>query len=73
MISEDEAREIARQAILGKIEPQQGAEVRAERRRRRWVVTFVHVTPPDELGPDYDARVTIDAETGEVVEILGGT
>jgi hypothetical protein len=72
MISPDEAVEIARRATIGKATLQDRAPVRVERRRGRYVVTFVHEQPPGVRGADYDAQVTIDAEGGEVIEILGG-
>jgi hypothetical protein len=38
-----------------------------------YVVTFPRSDPPGTRGPDYHAQVTIDAVTGEVVELLGGS
>jgi hypothetical protein len=63
---------IARKAIEGKVEPQQGAPVTVERKGDVYVVTFTHVNPPGSLGPDFDARVTIRADNHEVIEIMGG-
>lgn len=71
MLTAEECIEIARGAIAGKVELQEGAPINVERRDKKYIVTFVHNTPPHMLGPDYDARVTIDAESAEVIEILG--
>ena len=71
MLTEEECIEIARHAIAGKVDLQEGAPIKVERRDKKYIVTFVHNTPSHMLGPDYDARITIDAESGEVIEILG--
>jgi hypothetical protein len=71
MITEAEALEIAREAIRGKVEHQAGSSVTVVRQGANYVVTFVHHTPADMLGPDYDARVTIDGQSGEVRQSLG--
>jgi hypothetical protein len=63
---------LARRAIEGKVVPQEGASIEVERRGDVYVVTFTHVTPPDSLGPDFDAQVTIDASTHRVLGVLGG-
>lgn len=39
----------------------------------QYVVTFPRSDPPGTRGPDYHARVTIDAVTGAVIELLGGS
>jgi hypothetical protein len=33
----------------------------------------MHYNPPGVRGADYDAEVTIDEQTGEVLKILGGS
>lgn len=73
MISEMDALRIAKEAIEGKVNTQEGAPVTVEMEDDCYIITFVHINPPDTLGPDYDAMVTIDATSGEVLEILGGT
>ncbi len=73
MITEAEAIEIAKEAIEGKIQPQTDSPITVQHHEGRYIITFVHITPSDMLGPDYDARVTIDARTGAVLEILGGS
>jgi len=72
MITEAEAISIAKNAIRGKVTPQEDAPIETELENERYVVTFVHVNPPDTLGPDFDAQVTIDANSGEVLNIIGG-
>jgi uncharacterized membrane protein YkoI len=72
-ISESEATAIARNAIAGKVDLQDGAPVRVDHRQDRYIVTFVHRLPPGIRGPDYDAEVTIDDQTGEVLKLLGGS
>jgi uncharacterized membrane protein YkoI len=72
-ISEARAIEIARQAIQGKVDLQSPGAVTVKRERGRYVVIFEHYNPPGVRGPDYDAKVTIDAMTGDVIELLGGS
>lgn len=72
-IDEREARRLARAAVDGLVEVDDGGPVTVERRGQHWVVEFERVNPPGVRGPDFDARVTLDARTGEVVEILGGS
>ena len=71
-ISEEEAVVLARNAVEGLAEIHEGEPVRVEFTDDRCVVTFEHVVPPTELGADFDAQVTLDATTGEVMGILGG-
>lgn len=73
MITESSAIEIAEKAIEGKVELQEGSHIVAKLQKGRYIVTFVRVNPPGVRGPDYDARVTIDAKTGDILEILGGS
>ncbi|MBM3744503.1 MAG: hypothetical protein FJW34_01750 [Acidobacteria bacterium] len=72
-ISASEATAIARNAAAGKVNLQEGSPVRVDHREDRYVVTFVHLLPPGIRGPDYDAEVTIDDQTGEVLKLLGGS
>jgi uncharacterized membrane protein YkoI len=71
MIPKSAAIDIAKKAIQGKAELQEDAPITVQLQKGRYVITFVHINPPGTLGPDYDARVTIDAKTGEVLDILG--
>lgn len=72
-ISEAEAVTIAQQAIEGKATHHQGEPIEVEYQNNQYIVTFVHILPPNTHGADYDAQVTINARTGEVLEILGGS
>ncbi|MBW4644930.1 MAG: PepSY domain-containing protein [Goleter apudmare HA4340-LM2] len=73
MITQDQAIEIAKQEIQGKVEPQQDAPIKVELKDNRYIVVFEHINPPGTRGPDYDAKVTIDGNSGKVLEILGGS
>jgi len=73
VITSDEAIEIARRATVGKATLQEGAPIHVERKGDRFVVVFVHHNPPGVRGPDYDAKVTIDADAGHVIQILGAS
>lgn len=75
MISESKAIEIAIAAIKGKMKTQKGASITAELKGRDYIVTFgwTHpkgITKP-MLAPSYTAKVTLDAFTGSVKQILG--
>ncbi len=72
MITQDEAIKIAKKAIKGKVKPQPNAPIEVELKNERYIVTFVCVWPPGTRGPDFSARVTIDAPSGRVLEILAG-
>jgi uncharacterized membrane protein YkoI len=72
MTTKSEAIEIAKKAIEGKVKPQENCPITVERKKFRYIITFVHINPPGVLGPDYDAKVTIDVQTGQVLDILGG-
>lgn len=71
-ISEDDALRIAEAAISGHVKRQLGAPVEITRAGDVYTVTFVHITPPTQLGADYDAQVTVNAITGEVLQIKVG-
>lgn len=72
MITQDEAIEIAKKAIKGSITPQQNAPIEVELKNDQYIVVFVCIWPPGTRGPDFSARVTIDAHSGRVLEILAG-
>lgn len=72
-ITEAQAIEIARRAIQGKVDLQSPDAVKVRRERGRYVVIFEHYNPPGVRGPDYDAQVTIDRASGDVIELLGGS
>jgi hypothetical protein len=72
-ISRERAVAIAREAIQGHVELTSPADVQIERKGKTFVVTFPRSNPPDVLAADYDARVTIDVRTGDVLKILGAS
>ena len=73
MITKEEAIAIAEKAIEGAAKPQEGSPIETELKDGKYIVTFVAIWPPETLGPDYTARVTIDASSGEVLELLVGS
>ena len=73
MIDQDRAREIALQAVDGFVAMPPGTPVTAERRDDRFVVTIGSGPPPGVRGADYQARITVDANSGEVLELLFGS
>jgi hypothetical protein len=73
VITEEEAVELARHAVVGKSTLEPGGPVETRREGDSFVVTFVHVNAPGVRGPDFDAQVTIDASSGEVTRILGAS
>ncbi len=72
-ISGARAIEIARLAVEGRAELTTPSNVEVERRGGVFIVTFPRCNPPGVRAADYDARVTIAARTGEVVEILAAS
>jgi len=72
MITESEAISIAKRTIKGKATPQDGSPITSELQGNTYIVTFIHENPPGVKGADYDARVTLDAKTGEVMQLLVG-
>lgn len=71
-ISSEWAVEAARSAAREHVEVSEDAEVRIEEADDTVAVEFLRTNAPGERGPDYEARVLLDARTGEVVQILGG-
>jgi hypothetical protein len=70
MVTQPEALKIACRAIAHAVDRSRGGPVRIDVEPGRYVVTFNRSDPPGFRGPDYDARVVIDAATGEVLEVL---
>jgi hypothetical protein len=73
MISKAEAIEAARAALQGNVELSPGGGVEVVLQGNVFVVTFTRNDPPGTRGPDYDAQVKVDARTGKVTELLGGS
>lgn len=72
-ITKDEAVEIAREALTGKVDLPADASAEVECKDGVYVVVFPWRVVENVLGPDYHAKVTVDAERGEVLEILAGS
>jgi hypothetical protein len=67
-----EAIALANDAIAGRVTPRPGAEVHATCTDDAWEVVWVLAGPP-QRGPDFEAKVTIDAWSGEVTSVLAGS
>lgn len=72
MITSNSAIEIARRVIAGKCELQKDSSVSVSRTGDQLIVVFEHRNDPGVRGASYDAKVTIDAATGKILEILAG-
>jgi hypothetical protein len=70
-IPRERAIDLTRRALAGKVDLPPAAPVTVELRGDRYVVTFPIPPRPGVRGADYHARVTLDAATGAVLEILG--
>jgi len=73
VISETRAIELARAACAGKAEIPAGVRPRVSLADGKYVVVFPADLPPGTRGADYHAKVTLDAKTGAVIEVLGGS
>lgn len=73
MISDEGAVHLAREAVAGAVQLPDDARAEVHREDGTVVVVFPTDLPPGVRGPDYHARVTLDAVTGEVIDILGGS
>jgi hypothetical protein len=72
-ISDRRAIELARRACEGKVTVPAEVEPVVTRAGGTIVVTFPTRLAPGARGADYYAHVTLDAESGRVVEVLGGS
>ena len=70
-MTREKAIETARAACAGKVAIPENAPVRISEADGKVTVIFVQELPPGALGGDYHAKVTLDATSGEVMEILG--
>ncbi|HLX64569.1 MAG TPA: hypothetical protein VKX17_25070 [Planctomycetota bacterium] len=73
MIEAQQAIALARKACEGKVELPADAPVKVLVEGGNYIVIFLQRHPPGELGADYHARVTIDAASGKVIQILAGS
>jgi hypothetical protein len=77
-LDDQRATELARKAIVGKVQSDDDAPITVTRVRKLFrhtmvIVEFGASTPPGTRGPDFAARVTIDDKTGEVKDIQAGS
>lgn len=72
VLSDARAIDLARQACTNRVAIPPGVVPAVERSGDRVVVTFPTTLAPGTRGADYHARVTLDAASGRVIEILGG-
>lgn len=70
-MTREKAIESARAACVGKVAVPENAPVRVSEADGKVTVIFVQELPPGALGGDYHAKVTMNATSGEVIEILG--
>lgn len=74
MISRQDALEAARESIRGRMKYDETRETHVELEDGQYIVTFpIRELGPTERGPDYAARVWVDAWTGDVVNVLAGS
>ncbi len=73
IISKEEAITIARHAVGSSMSLPEDGEVTVELKGEQYIVIFVHKLAPGVRGADYDAKVYLDARTGEVAKILVGS
>lgn len=72
-LTNEQAIEVARNAVKDCVTLQAGSPIRVEAHEKQIIVTFVHILPPGTRGPDYDAKVTIDAKSAAVLQLLVGS
>jgi len=72
LISEEKAVAAARAACADRVAIPATSRPRVEFAGGRCVVTFPTDLPKGTRGADWHARVTLDARTGAVLEVLGG-
>lgn len=70
-ITRQKAIEIAKKAVAKDVSYPPDTPIEAETKGSRIIVTFKTRLTPNTRGPDYYARVTIDAATGRVLQVLG--
>ena len=70
-ITRQKAVALAKKAIEKDVSCPPDTPIEVENKGSRVVVTFKTRLPPGTRGPDYHARVTLDAATGRVLQVLG--
>ena len=73
LVTADQAAKIAIAAANGVADIPPGVMAVVERHADRLVVTFPTRLPPGVRGADYYLQVTVDATSGEITKILGGS
>lgn len=71
-ITPDDAVQIAVSACQGRVTLHNPKSARVSRDGAAYIVAFPSRLAPGTRGPDYDAKVRIDANSGQVLEVLGG-
>ena len=75
-LDDQQAIDIARKAIVGKAKSDDDAPITVTHERKKLhkvvVVEFGAYNPPGVRGPDFSARVTLDAKSGEVKDLQVG-
>jgi len=69
-VTKDDAIRLSRQACNGKVDVPADVQAIVTETNGNFVVTFPQPLQPNVLHGDYHARVTIQKETGNIVEIL---
>lgn len=70
----EEAVALAEEAIAGRLRPREGSVPTAVRAGDRWIVEWAVPHAGGAVrGPDFEARVTLDAWTGRALEVLAGS
>jgi len=73
VVQREEAIGIARKAIEGRMKYDKNLKVEVRLEQGVYRVTFPIRLPRGVLGPDYAARVWIDARTGKILRLLGAS
>jgi hypothetical protein len=75
-LDDQHAIDLARKAIVGKAKSDDDAPITVTHKRNMLhklvIVEFGAYNPPGTRGPDFAARVTLDAKTGEVKDLQVG-
>ncbi|MFA5141191.1 MAG: PepSY domain-containing protein [Elusimicrobiota bacterium] len=70
-ITRQKAIALAKEAVEKDVRYPPDTPIEVESKGARIIVTFKTRLHPNTLGPDYHARVTLDAATGRVLQVLG--
>jgi predicted small secreted protein len=70
MIAAESALRIAHERIRNDITIPPECKPAVSLQDDKYIVTYPFALPPGWRGPDYHARVVVDAQTGSVLEVL---